>query len=234
MGFSIELSEKFSKLRYCMDPPILLDPNKDWEICLTSFVVYNSINNVTTTNNKIVFINDDNTRQEAHIPPGTYELKELINQLKDNPVCQAHQFNASIIEITRKVKLTSLLSKIDFTVPNTLGHLLGFSKKRILEKEETAFSDSMIDIFPVNTIRIRCNLIESNYENGKSRGNIVYSFPLHTPTGEKIVQIPPQLRFYPLNSHTIKEIYVEIVDQDDRLINFEGETITMELYIKEV
>lgn len=56
-------------------------------------------------------------------------------------------------------------------------------------------------------------------------------FSIHFSIGEKIVSIPPQHRYYFLNTNLIKEINVKIVDQDDRLINFKGKTITLELNI---
>ncbi|XKL59819.1 hypothetical protein PGB90_000835 [Kerria lacca] len=75
-------------------------------------------------------------------------------------------------------------------------------------------------------------VIDLPFYFGKSRGNVVYSFSLNTPTGEKIVQIPAQHRYYPLNTYEIREIFVQIMDQDNRPINFERETFTLELYIK--
>lgn len=87
------------------------------------------------------------------------------------------------------IKIVCKNKKININLSNSIGRLLGFSK-RILDNGTTASSNIMVDIFPVNAIRIRCKLIELNYENGKSRGDIVYSFPLNTHTGEKIVQIP--------------------------------------------
>ncbi|MBP1527229.1 MAG: hypothetical protein H9Q66_04845 [Spiroplasma ixodetis] len=232
MGFSIELSDKSSNLGYHFEEPIKLDTDKDWQICLTSFVAYNSINNVTEKNNEFDFIDDYGVHEKVSIPPGTYEVAEILDQIRLNEKAQEAKFTGIVQPNTRKIKIICKNRKVDFTAPNSLGRLLGFSNKRIIEKNTNGYSDSIVDIFPVNAIRVRCNLIESNYENGKSRGNVVYSFPLNTPTGEKIVQIPAQHRYYPLNTYEIREIFVQIVDQDNRPINFEGETITLELYIK--
>ena len=232
MGFSIELSDKSSNLGYHFEEPIKLDTDKDWQICLTSFVAYNSINNVTEKNNEFDLIDDYGVHEKVSIPPGTYEVAEILDQIRLNEKAQEAKFTGIVQPNTRKIKIICKNRKVDFTAPNSLGRLLGFSNKRIIEKNTNGYSDSIVDIFPVNAIRVRCNLIESNYENGKSRGNVVYSFPLNTPTGEKIVQIPAQHRYYPLNTYEIREIFVQIVDQDNRPINFEGETITLELYIK--
>lgn len=43
------------------------------------------------------------------------------------------------------------------------------------------------------------------------------------------VQIPAQYRYYPLNTYEINEIFIQIVDEDIRPIDFEGGTITSEI-----
>lgn len=42
----------------------------------------------------------------------------------------------------------------------------------------------------------------------------MYFFSLNNPTGEKIVQIPARHRYYSLNTNLVKEICVQIADQD--------------------
>lgn len=231
MGFNINFTGNTSKLISRYEEPIKLDTHKDWQICLTSFVVYNSINNVTEKNNKLYFIDDAGHYHDVVIPPGTYEVAEILDLINMHENAKKAGFTGVANLSTRKIKILSTKMKVDFSRPNSLGRLLGFSK-RIIGKNESAYSDIMVDIFPVNSICVRCNLIECNYENGKSRGNIIYSFPLNTPTGEKIVQIPAQHRYYPLNTYEIREALVQIVDQDNQLIDFEGEKISLELYVK--
>lgn len=234
MGFSIELSGRTSKLGYRLNDPINLDPNKEWQICLTSFVVYNSICNVTEKNNEFVLLGEENDVPTRFcIPPGSYEVEDILNVIFSHKECEEAKFTATINPFTRKVKVLCKLKKIDFSSPRSIGQLLGFSPQ-IIERNESVFSDEIVNIYPVNSIRIKCNLIESNYENEKSKGNIVYSFPLNTIPGAKIVQIPSQLRHYPLNTFIIKDVFVEIVDQENRIIDFGGEIITLELYINSV
>lgn len=239
MGFSIELSGNSSPLGFRLDEPIELDKEKEWHICLTSFVTYNSIYNVTEDNNELLLLNDfdDNNipteDYDGHvsIPPGTYEVEDIVDVLNEHKICRKAKFVASINPITRKIKLFCKSKSIDLTPQKSIARLLGFSK-RIIEKGTTVHSDTIVNIYPVDAIRIRCNLIESNYENGKKNGNIIYSFPLNTLPGTKIVQMPIQLHYFPLNTNYIKEVYIQIVDQDNRPINFQGERITLGLYIK--
>jgi hypothetical protein len=239
MGFSIELSGTTTPLGYHLDEPIELDKDKEWHICLTSFVTYNSIFNVTEDNNELLLLNDydnnniptENFDGHVSIPPGTYEVEDIIDELNDHKKCREAKFVATINPITYKIKLFCKLKSIDLRPQKSVAHLLGFSKK-IIDRNTTVHSDTIVNIFPVDAIRIRCNLIDSNYENGKKNGNIIYSFPLDTKPGTKIVQRPTQLHYFPLNTNYIKEVYIQIVDQENRPINFQGERITLGLYIK--
>ena len=115
MGFSIELSDKSSNLGYHFEEPIQLDTDRDWHICLTSFVVYNSINNVTKKNNELILIDDNGIHDHVTIPPGTYEVAEILDQLRIHPKCQEAKFNALIQEATHKVKVFCKYKKMDFT-----------------------------------------------------------------------------------------------------------------------
>lgn len=250
MGFSIELIGKDSTLSYKLNEPITLDENKEWEICLTSFVCYNSINNVTHRNNEMAFADDNDNEKDLitidyseetneinpnsfRIPPGTYEVEDILREINGNPMSKENSFQSSANPVTRKVEVFCKNKRINFTSSRSIGQLLGFSKQ-VIEKGRTVHSNILVDIYPVNAIRIRSNLINSNYENGKSRGNIIYSFPLDSKPGTKIVQIPSQFRYYPLNTYHIREVYIEIVDQNNRVIDFDGETISLEFYIKSI
>lgn len=65
------MCEKSSKLGYIFEEPIHLDPDENWQICLTSFVVYNSINIVTEKNNEFHLVDDEGVRDKIIIPSGT-------------------------------------------------------------------------------------------------------------------------------------------------------------------
>ena len=46
--------------------------------------MYNSINNVTEKNNELILKDDNGVHDRVTIPPGTYEVADIINQLKLN------------------------------------------------------------------------------------------------------------------------------------------------------
>ena len=51
--------------------------------------------------------------------------------------------------------------------------------------------------------------------------------------GYKIKERPqPELIFYPINSHYINHVRVWLTDQDNNLIDFQGERITLRIVIR--
>lgn len=55
------------------------------------------------------------------------------------------------MKIARKIKIVCKKKKIHLNLSNSIGRLLGFSK-RVIRKDTTVYSHIMVDIFPVNAI----------------------------------------------------------------------------------
>ena len=52
--------------------------------------------------------------------------------------------------------------------------------------------------------------------------------------GYKINEVPSDVIYLPINTRIINNISVNIIDQDGKLINFRGETITIRLHLKKI
>jgi len=86
----------------------------------------------------------------------------------------------------------------------------------------------------VNSILVNVDFIHGSYVNGERRQAIHSFFPNVGP-GYKIRERPqPELIFYPVNSHYINHIRVWLTDQDNNLIDLQGERITIKIVIREV
>jgi hypothetical protein len=81
----------------------------------------------------------------------------------------------------------------------------------------------------VNSIFIAVDIINGSYMNGKLT-IIIYSFFPNVSTGYKIVENPINLVFLPLNTHSIDKVTAKLTDQDGKLLNLRGETITIRLH----
>lgn len=119
---------------------------------------------------------------------------------------------------------------IDFTRSNSIGSLLGFSS-RILEPNVVHESDSSIDIFRVNALRLECNITAGAYMNNMPV-HTIHEFCPSVPPGYKIIEVPRNVIYLPVAVRTIRSLNIKIVDQNNDLVNFRGENITIRIHIK--
>lgn len=196
------------------------------EICLLGFHTWNSIPNISEKlrNNKIYYT-VDKVLKEITIPTGTYDISDINNYVKNiEPGIEIFDNNNTLkVEILSKYE-------IDFTKSNSINSLLGFSNQIIPINKKTE-SDLVVDIMKVNTVRIKCNIAEGIYENNE-RSNMIYQFHIKDNPGYKIDEVPRNLIYYPLNTHSINEINIRICDQDNNLIDFRNENINIILHIR--
>ena len=139
--------EKFSQpLQTC---------NKQFKIAVTFLTGYNGFCNVAIANNKFYFIKpitDKDSYIQISIPPGAYEVENLINEIKtifieeelstevDYPFLIQPNFSTvgSIIEISTQGPVITFVPIVN------IGDLLGFNKTKIYE--EYSLSPNPVDI----------------------------------------------------------------------------------------
>jgi len=216
---------------------------------------YYSIPNVSETNNIFKFLmgNDDYT---IEIPDGAYEVEQISDYianyikstfiytneiLKDsnnnettanlplftiNPVDSTGQ---SVIEVPHNCK-------VDFTVPNTIGSLLGFGSK-ILEPG-IHYSDNLVNIVPINSISVCVKVNSLDVYGSTVNGDVsnrIYTFFPDVQPGEKINEVVENKIYYPIDSSRINQIQtisVSLRDQNGKIINNRNEDLTLILTLK--
>lgn len=168
------------------------------------------------------------TNKELTIDTGTYNIIDIENYLKKH--LGDSNISLKINLNTQKCELQSVYD-IDFTRANTFNHLLGFSPK-LYSTNKLHTSDLPVQIFKVYTIRVNCNITKGSYHNSE-QSHTIYEFGINSPPGYIINETPRNIIYYPLNTRTISNISLDIVDQDDNLINLRGEPIIVRLEIKQ-
>lgn len=164
------------------------------------------------------------------IPEGSYELESIESFLKDNLAA----FEESISLHANKNTLRSILkcsTTVFFDRENSVGSLLGFDQKRVLEHSIDHESDSSVKINAVNVIKIECNITSGAYFNDKACHTLHEFYPM-VATGYKIIEIPRTLIYLPVIIRSIHNLTIRIVDQNNNLLNFRGETISLRIHIK--
>lgn len=229
--FVIITSESRHVLR--LKEPIELDPNKHYTVSLVFFTVYNSIKNITSENNSFHFKEGDAPPRKVKISEGSYEIDNLndeiqkVTGLDENKIYfgAIQYLNRALLKIGKDSGL-----KVIFT-DDSFGDLLGFNNGTY---DKTTLAQNRANITNISTINIKTNLIDGGYINEK-RKNILHTIPTFTvPTGYKIIEQPNYAVKVPLTKKHIDEIIIEIVDEDDKLIDFSGEEITIRLVIEQV
>lgn len=166
------------------------------------------------------------------IPIGSYELADIVKYINDS---LTEKDSTSFIDIrinnnTLKCKIKSNKKLIFDTNQNTIGTLLGF-KDGVLEPNVLHISDNVIKINSINAIKIETNITTGAYSNDKLMRTLHEFYPT-VDVGYKIVEVPRQVIYLPVSVRSISNFIVRIVDQDNNLIDFSGETITLRVHIK--
>ena len=216
---------------------------------------YYSIPNVSETNNIFKFLmgNDDYT---IKIPDGAYEV-EQISDFIANYIKSTFIYTNEILKDSNNNETTANLPlftinpvdstgqsvievphncKVDFTVPNTIGSLLGFGSK-ILEPG-IHYSDNLVNIVPINSISVCVKVNSLDVYGSTVNGDVsnrIYTFFPDVQPGEKINEVVENKIYYPIDSSRINQIQtisVSLRDQNGKIINNRNEDLTLILTLK--
>ncbi|KAJ8890650.1 hypothetical protein PR048_010159 [Dryococelus australis] len=94
----------------------------------------------------------------------------------------------------------------DITKPDIIGPMLGF-EPHIYEAGKTHVSLQLVNILPVNVLRITCSLVSGAYLNGRP-SNTLHKFSPMIPPGYKLVVTPQSIIYVPVvlkKAHEVRE-----------------------------
>lgn len=237
------ISDK-SEIIQKFDVPIKLEQERNYQVSLCFFTVYNAIKNITKENNKFTY-NIKNKRQAPttiEIPEGSYEVKNLNTEIyrqtgldnKKLELCAIQYLNRTCLKTSEDIEV--IFGNSDQTINNiprtsNIHKLLGFEPGTY---SGYSVAQNIAQIEPIKTINIKTNLVYSGYMKNK-KNNILYSIPTFTvPIGFKITEKPTHRISLPCAQDNISEMEFRIVDENDNLIDFSGETITLQILIEQV
>lgn len=236
MSFTFTLTGTESMMSSDFYPSIVLDEREEYQLGLIEFESWHSIPNIDATNNKFVYYDPDfpivdSTRQTIEIPKGAYE----ITNINDYLAAELKKVNRIIkISANNNTLRTEIKSDviIDIGAKDSVGALLGFRKGRsVLSANSVAKSDFTARILKINAIRVKCNIVSGSYLNGQPEHTLFQFYPQEEP-GYKISITPSNVIYLPINRRVIDNVTITIVDQDDRLVDFNGEPISVRLHLK--
>lgn len=246
MSHCITLDDHKSELTSNFYPPLEL--HNPSEIALLYFESYNSVPNLHPENSNFSFVvqkGNESVTETIVIPTGAYEISQIEAYLRDGIkkivkekkyVVQQYeelQPDTYIKLRTNEATLkTELFSAVDvlFTDKNCIASLLGF-QPRNYDPGQWHVSQRVANISQVNIVRVTCNLTANSYINGV-KSHTLHEFSPIAPSGYKLSEVPQNLIYLPVNTDTVSNIVCHVKDQNGRLLDFQGEKITLRLHIR--
>jgi hypothetical protein len=203
----------------------------DFTLDNVDYDTFYAIGNLTTTD-KVTLVCEYISYIE--IPVGTYEMDAIVAAL-DKALTAIDDHYYIQVEVNKNSLTSHIKSNvfIDFTQKKSIGSVLGFKANRVLRPNIANQSDGVVKISGLNTIRLECNITSGSYANEASIHSIHEFYP-SVPVGYKIIEVPRNVIYLPLITSTINNLTIRIVDQDNKLLDFRGEKISLRLHIKKL
>lgn len=229
---TLTFSGNSSLLSAYFHPEIELDESSNYSCSLLDFTTYNSVPNVHEGNNKFHYFWKNQLPTFIEIPVGSYELEDISKFLNNYFVSKKIRFKMVGNKCTMKCYIECEPNLvIDFHAQrSSIGPLLGFDKRVLCDKEMYK-SDHPINIHHINTIKIECDLTSGSYHNGRNT-HTIYEFSPSVSPGYKIIEQPRNLIYLPVVRRRINTVNITIVDQNGKLVDFRGETVSCRIHIK--
>jgi len=161
------------------------------------------------------------------LPKGSYELEDIAREIK--------KFGIDLTAIRNELKCRIKCNKHTLILDsrfNSIGSLLGFKRFASISEGQEVISDHIVDIFKVNAIAIECSIVSGSWKNGQP-SHILHQFFPNVSPGYKVVEAPQNVIYLDLLCYTLDTITIRIVDQEGRLVDFRGETVTVRLHLKQ-
>ena len=182
---------------------------------------------VRFTRNKFYWEEEDGGNvMDTTIPTGSYELVGINKYLRSILGTKIAIFaDTSTLQTVIHSEVV-----VDFEKPNSIGPLLGFGKRKV--PVGSTASDYPVNILNVNTVSVECNVASGSYKNGKP-SRAIYQLVIDVPAGYKIISYPQNIIYFPIKRRFIDRLSIKLTDQDGKLVNFRGESVTVRLQIKQ-
>ena len=181
-------------------------------------------------------------RHEIKLPKGCYELTEIGASIKK--VMNWTDKDAKVTIAENKITLrTSLLIKdkawyVEVPEANSLGKVLGFESK-VYHYQVDQFgkplphvSEKIVNILSVNSILVHCDVISGSMIDGVI-SPVIFNYSPNVAPGNKIVADPVKPIYLPVSKDNINELNIWVTDQDNKLLDLQGEKIVLTFHMKE-
>ena len=168
------------------------------------------------------------------LEPGIYSYREISEALFYIPQSEYPQSGSEILirldDITRKTKLVvrSGIIAIRFDENSFFNTILGFTPGWDYKHYNQYLSQKIVNLSNTNKIHLKCDVIDGSVVSG-IRQPILYSFVIDKPSGDKVFCEPETIHYKKINKSVLKTIMFYLEDDNNKEVDFNGETLTFTL-----
>ena len=223
---------------------LLQTNNKQFEIAVTFLTGYNGIFNLTPNNYKFYFkktITDEDGFNIITLPPAAYETESIDKELKRIIVGEDH-FTETNYPFKIKPNFSTLGSIIEispqgpiiiFMFNDSIRDLLGFNARTLYEEYNS--STNPVDIISFNNIFVETDIAKGMIFKGK-RSGIIMNFTMQVSPGYKFInRFEGGVQWYMMETKdVISSICFKLINENNELVSFNGQSISFRLSFKEI
>ena len=168
------------------------------------------------------------------LEPGIYSYKDIAEAVYYILQSEYPQSSSEILirldDITRKTKLVvrSGIIAIRFDEKSFFSTILGFTPGWDCKHYNQYLSQKIVNLNSTNKIHLKCDVINGSVVNGV-RQPILYSFLLDKPAGYKVFSQPETIHYKKINKSVLNTITFYLEDDNNKVVDFNGETLTFTL-----
>ena len=218
---------------------------RGYEIAVTGLSTYYSYPNITKKNNRVDILRIDKGGHhvimvEVELDIGCYEIKDINEGIRKKMNWKKKEEFVTITE--DPVSLKSFLNilpddkggkwQVVFPKERSLGKVLGFGSGKGYYGPKKYISDKIANILSVNNILVQCDIISGSSINGKP-APVIFNTSPNVMIGHKIVAEPVIPIYLPVTVDRIHEVNVWVTDQDNDLLNLQGEDLIVTFHMRQ-
>lgn len=238
MTIQVILSDNKTDFVTYLDPAMQL--NGEYEAALAHLETYNSIPNITRKNNIFKYSTDRGTSWKIiTLPIDAYEFSQIVDEIQRQMTLNddydkektSYYITFDIYRLSSLIVITNEDYQVNFDCENSIGPTLGFTNEIIGSGFHK--SPNIVKIMDINSILVNVDFISGTYVNN-NRSPTIHSFYPKSGPGYKIIHEPKHLFYLPVTSEKLDSIRLWLTDQDGKMIDLQGEMLTVTIYIKKV
>ena len=207
-------------------------PTRDCEIAVVGLSTYYSYPNIDNTNNIISITGPSDTTIILY-DKGCYEVSNLNDRITKEYKWEKGK-EAVIIKADPITLRTHLIIKkgwkVNFPEENSIANVLGFETKDYVGPKEF-IGEKICNILKVNNILVQCDVIAGSSINGRP-APVIFNYSPDVEAGSKIVAEPVTPIYLPVTLDSIQEFTVWVTDQDNVLLDLQGEDLIITFHIR--